>query len=109
MWRALPLTTPMTADELGDFIVSFEYVLNDPGEIHAVCFEDNLKYGDYDNPSRNKYDPKRCLLLNLFQEDTNVVYFKGHQPSLGESYRYVTNFGRLFERFYELKYFAIVR
>lgn len=107
-WRAMPLPTPLTATELGDFIVSFDYVLQEGGDFHAVCFEDNLELGDYDDPKDNQYDPKRCLSTNIFETISNKVFFTGYEPHIGEPYRYVANLSKLFDRFYEWKYFVIV-
>lgn len=107
MWRALPLDPPMSAAELGDFVVSFDWLLTVPGEFHGVCFEDNLEWGDYDNPLANKYDPKRCLLLNNF--DNVKGAFEMYQPAVGEPHRYVANLSKMFDRFYEWKYLVLIQ
>lgn len=109
MWRALPLTDPMSAADLGDFVVSFDYVVEEQNEVSMVCFEDNLEWGSAKNPTANTYDPARCLLLNLFQ--TSAVtspYIRAYQPKVGEPHHYAYNLSKLFDRFYELKYFAVV-
>ena len=67
MWRAFPLNPPKTAEELGDFVVSFDYLLTDPGDFHVLCFEDNLKWGDHDDPIDNEYDPLRCVEMNQIE------------------------------------------
>ena len=108
-WRALPVVPAKTADELGDFVVSFDYLLTEPGEIHAVCFEDNKKYGSPTDPKRNEYDPKRCLLLNGIQESDYKNYFRGHEPAIGDSYRYVANLSKLLDRFYNLNYLVLLQ
>ena len=95
MWRAFPINPPITASSLGDFVVSFDYLLTAPGEFHSICFEDNLSYGDYDCPSQNKYDPKRCILLNKFQAISNDVFWYSHTPAVGEVHRFVFNLNKM--------------
>lgn len=110
MWRSLPLQPPLPAAALGDFVVSFDYLLTTPGEIHAICFEDNKLQGDYDNPSENRYDPKRCILLNLFQEESNLVWWNGYMTAVGEPHRFVFNLSKMpIERFYSWSYLALVQ
>eukprot|EP00580_Thalassiosira_gravida_P018228 CAMPEP_0201660542 /NCGR_PEP_ID=MMETSP0494-20130426/3174_1 /ASSEMBLY_ACC=CAM_ASM_000839 /TAXON_ID=420259 /ORGANISM="Thalassiosira gravida, Strain GMp14c1" /LENGTH=1055 /DNA_ID=CAMNT_0048138461 /DNA_START=69 /DNA_END=3236 /DNA_ORIENTATION=+ len=107
-WRAMPLTTPLLASELGDFVVSFDFVMREVGDFIHICFEDNLEHGDYDDPTDNEYDPKRCFELNDYDPSTNAVAFRSYMPGIGEPHRYVANLSKLFERFNEFKYFAIV-
>jgi len=108
IWRAWQLIPAMTAQELGDFVVSFDYVLQEAGEFHAICFEDNRELGDFDDPTDNEYDPKRCVMPNEFDKGSNKVFFYNYEPEVGETHRYVVNLGKLFDRFYEWKYLAIV-
>jgi hypothetical protein len=112
MWRAFPFSPPKSAAELGDFVVSFDYVLKTPAKFHAVCFEDNLEYGNADNPLANGYDPKRCFVLNDFQDlkrnDGNLI-LDNYWPQVGEPHRYVRNLSKIFERFYSLGYFVIIQ
>ena len=42
MWRALELPTRMSPYSLGDFVVSFDFALGEAGEVHGICFEENL-------------------------------------------------------------------
>lgn len=107
MWRAFPVPTK-TSTELGDFVVSFDYVLTEPGEFHAICFDDNLVLGDYDDPNDNEYDPKRCFRMNLFQTDDNHVWFTGYEPMVGETHHYALNLSKMFDRFYEVNYFVLI-
>jgi hypothetical protein len=111
MWRAFPITPAIPATDLGDFVVSFDYVHTEEAEIHAICFEDNKELGDSDNPTRNEYDPKRCVILNVYQNIGKVEpWFYGYEPALGETHRYVLNLSKFpFERFYEWKYLVIVQ
>lgn len=108
MWRAIPIKPAKTPEELGDFIVSFDYVLNEPGDFHMVCFEDNLEFGDYDDPKDNAYDPKRCLLLNHYEDVNNEVYFPLYEPAVGEPHRYVANLSKMMDRFSNWNYFVII-
>jgi len=107
-WRAMPLATPLLASTLGDFVVSFDFVMREVGDFFQVCFEDNLEWGDYDDPTDNEYDPKRCFELNDYDPTDNDVAFRSYMPGIGEPHRYVANLSKLFERFNEFKYFAIV-
>lgn len=107
-WRAMPLTSPLLASELGDFVVSFDFVMREFGDFVQICFEDNLEYGDYDDPSDNEYDPKRCLKLNNYQKPESKMAFRSYMPGIGEPHRYVANLSKLLERFNEFKYLVIV-
>ena len=62
MWRAWELTTPMSPDSLGDFVVSFDFEVAEAGELHAICFDDNQELGDQDDPNDTGADPRRCVL-----------------------------------------------
>lgn len=110
-WRMFPIVPPKSSAELGDFVVSFNYKLVTKAQFHAICFEDNSELGDYDSPASNEYDPKRCFLLNEFEDlSSNQVWFRGYQPALGETHRYVLNLSKFpFERFYEWKYLALIQ
>lgn len=108
-WRALPVTPTKSAAELGDFVVSFDYILREKGELHGICFEDNLEFGDVKNPRVNEYDPKRCIFTNVFETVGNPNYFLApYQPAVGEPHRFVLNLGKMFQRFNELKYIVVI-
>lgn len=108
-WRAFALAEPKSKAELGDFVVSFDYVVKEKGELHAICFEDNLELGDYDDPADNARDPRRCLSLNNFDRSDLSQFIELEYPDAGESYRYVANLGKLFERFEALKYLVMIQ
>jgi len=109
MWRALPLTTPMAASELGDFVVSFDYVLHEAADFHLLCFEENLEFGDHDSPAANQYDPDRCLALNAFETTTNPNWIEAYSPQVGESHHYAVNLSKLLDRFYNWNYLVLVQ
>jgi len=111
MWRAWELTAPMSPSDLGDFVVSFEFKVAEAGEIHAICFEENRELGDQDDPNDNGADPRRCVLVGLFQDDSspsNFLYAE-HLTPVGGSHRYVLNLSKMFDRLYNnIKYLAFV-
>lgn len=109
MWRAFPITPSKSIQDLGDFVVSFTYTLKEEAELHAVCFEDNLEYGDYDDPADNQYDPRRCVILNAFQDIDKQFFTGGYYPALNEPHRYVLNLSKFLERFYNWNYLVIVQ
>lgn len=101
MWRALELPTRMSPYSLGDFVVSFDFALGEAGEVHGICFEENLKFGNQDNPADS--EPKRCLSTAFFQDKGGVnnvldVILAKHQTRVGETHRYVLNLKKLFDR-----------
>ena len=111
-WRAMPVEPPIPAANLGDFVVSFDFKLSEHEEISSICFEDNKEFGDYDDPNDNKYDPKRCRLLyydpDEDQKNRNYHFEGPYEPGVDETYHFVTNMGKLFERFNTWNYLAIV-
>jgi len=110
MWRAFPLSPPIAANGLTDFVVSFDYKLLVPGQMHAICFEDNLTLGDFDDPNDNKHDPKRCIMMNFFKNIGNQVWWYGYNPAVGEEHRFVFNLRKLpIERFYSWSYLSLVQ
>ena len=113
MWRAFPFNPPIDRGELRDFIVSFDYVVKTPGDFHAVCFEENLEYGNADNPLANGYDPKRCFVLNDFEDlgrTAGNLILDNYWPQVGESHRYVRNLSKIYDRFdSSLGYFVIIQ
>ena len=111
-WRAMPVEPPIPAANLGDFVVSFDFKLSEHEEISSICFEDNKEFGDYDDPNDNKYDPKRCRLLyydpDEDQKNRNYHFEGPYEPGVDETYHFVTNMGKLFERFNTWNYLSIV-
>jgi len=111
MWRAWELTTPMSPNDLGDFVVSFEFEIAEAGEIHAICFEENRELGDPDDPNDNGADPRRCVLVGLFQSDNDPssYLYAEHLTPVGGSHRYVLNLSKMFDRLYnDIKYLAFI-
>jgi len=111
MWRAWELTTPMSPDSLGDFVVSFDFKVAEAGELHAICFDDNQELGDQDDPNDTGADPRRCVLVGLFQTDNSpsAFLYAEHLTPVGGSHRYVLNLSKMFDRFYDdIRYLAFV-
>jgi len=111
MWRAWELTTPMSPDDLGDFVVSFDFDIVEAGEIHGICFDENLELGDPDDPNDTGLDPRRCVVVGLFQElsDPAGYFIAEHLTPVGGSHRYVLNLSKMFNRLYnDIKYLAFV-
>ena len=109
VWRALELPTPLSPAELGDFVVSFDFTITEAAEIHAICFEENLEYGQQNQPSNTH--PRRCVATAYFQDrpETPNVVFADYQATVGESHRYILNLSKMFDRRYNLiKYIAFV-
>jgi len=100
MWRALKLSAPLSVSDLGDFIVSFDVTIDQAAEIHAICFDENLEYGDQDNIAN--VDPRRCVAAADFQEIQSPLDYilADHQMHEGESHRYVLNLSKMFNRMY---------
>lgn len=98
MWRALELPLRLTPHALGDFVVSFDFDLDVGGEVHGICFDENLIFGDADKPSN--IEPRRCLSTAYLQKKQKVldVILTNHQTRVGESHRYVLNLSKIFDR-----------
>ncbi|EJK59057.1 hypothetical protein THAOC_20769, partial [Thalassiosira oceanica] len=45
-WRAFEFPQPLSIHDLGDFVVSFDFSIAEAGEIHGLCFEENLIYAN---------------------------------------------------------------
>jgi len=100
MWRALELPTPLSPTELGDFVVSFDFTLDEAGEIHGICFDENLRFGNADSPQNS--ESRRCVSTAYFQDKSDVldVLLSDFQTRQGESHRYVLNLSKIFDKLY---------
>lgn len=107
MWRSIPIDI---GKDVGDYVVSFDYVLKEPGEIAAICFDENQSLGDHDNPSMNKYNPVRCIAPSYYDSSTTAKnnYVMNYEPAINESHRYVYRLSSMFDRVSGLNYIGIV-
>jgi len=98
MWRALELPDPLSIYELGDFVVSFDFSIEEAGQIHGICFEENLIYGDTDKPDLGS-DSKRCLTTAYFKSlgDVPDIIPTQYQTRVGGKHRYVLNLKKIFK------------
>jgi len=98
MWRALELPDPLSIYELGDFVVSFDFSLEEAGQIHGICFEENLIFRDTDKPDLGS-DSKRCLTIAYFEDlgDVPDIIPTHYQTRVGGKHRYVLNLSKIFK------------
>merc|ERR1712207_123929 len=102
MWRAFELPEPLSIYELGDFVVSFDFSLEEAGEIHGICFETNLIFANIDPPTDQENDSRRCLTTAYFQDLGNVpdITPTHYQTHVGGKHRYILNLSKIFIRLY---------
>ena len=62
-FAAFEFPTPLSSNDLGDFLVTFDFTLVDGADNHYFCAEENLTFGDADNVGTNAADPRRCVVL----------------------------------------------
>jgi len=100
-WRAFEFPQPLSIHDLGDFVVSFDFSIAEAGEIHGLCFEENLIYANVDNAASDR-DSIRCVTTAYFQDLGNVpdIIPTKYQTPAGGSHRYVLNLSKIFSRLY---------
>lgn len=111
MWRAFELPAPLPWEALGDFVLSFDFELIEAGEIHSICFEENLQSSNAANPTTFGVDPIRCVALAYFQDLGSRPGFiiADHQTPVGGSHHYVLKLSDLFDRkYYDVKYIVFM-
>ena len=101
MWRAFEFPDPISIHELGDFVVSFDFSIQEKGEIHGLCIDENLIYANVDNAVTDR-DSIRCVTTAYFQDlgDVRDIIPTKHQTRHGETHRYVLNLSKMFSRLY---------
>jgi len=102
MWRAFELSDPLSIYEVGDFVVSFYFSLEEAGKIHGICFEENLIYANVNKPDNQENDSRRCLATAYFRdlEDVPNIIPTHYQTRVGGSHRYVLNLSKIFSSLY---------
>ena len=100
-WRAFEFPEPLSIHDLGDFVVSFDFSLAEAGEIHGICFEENLIFANVDNANSDR-DSIRCVTTAYFQDlgDVRDIIPTKYQTPVGGSHRYVLNLSKIFSRLY---------
>jgi len=106
-FAAFKFPTPLSSNDLGDFLVTFDFTLVDGADRHYICAEENLTFGNADKVGANAANPRRCVVLGptwASRQEVLHYHYALTQTKAGTSTKYGFRLSDMLDRIGVIKY-----